>query len=164
MRNVLILILILISVFLTGCQTTPNVVKEEPKEGGEMDEKKENQIDLFTVIIQPQHKEIRINQPFDVTLSVLNSSNSEQSFLVMNCSWDEHWQSSNPNVSWVGWDCPKNFAITVTLKPGEKYVKTLSMLVLPDVQSKFISFKMGFNPIDSKNVYWSNEIQISIIE
>jgi hypothetical protein len=107
-------------------------------------------------------KTVRLNEPFDVRLRVVNTSEEAQSFRVMNCSWDEHWKCSNPAVSWVSWDCSKNFPVTVTLKPGEAYEKTLPMLVTKGEPGARVSFKMGFTPIGSKGTYWSGKVTVRV--
>jgi uncharacterized protein (TIGR03067 family) len=116
----------------------------------------------LTVTIKPQKKQVRAKEPFDVDLRVVNLSKSPQSFRVMNCSWYEHWKSSNGRVSWQGWDCAENAAVTVKLDPGEAYEKTLPMLLLAGKPLEKVSFKVGFTPIGSKQTYWSNEVTVQI--
>ena len=116
----------------------------------------------LTVTIKLQTKIIRTNAPFTAHLRVVNSSKSTQSFRVMNCSWDEHWKSSNERVSWEGWGCDKNFAVTEKLEPGQAYERTLSMLLTSGKPQEKVSFKMGFTPIDSKQTFWSNEVTLPV--
>jgi uncharacterized protein (TIGR03067 family) len=123
---------------------------------------KRDKASTLTVTIKSQTNIIRTKLPFEVRLRVVNSSKSTQSFRVMNCSWDEHWKTSNKQVSWEGWDCAKNFAVTEKLEPGQAYEKTLSMLLLAGMPQKQVSFKMGFTPIDSKQTYWSNEVTLPV--
>ena len=131
-------------------------VNEKPKDGlGD----KEN---TLTVTIKPQKNRIRVNDPFKVDLRVVNSSHSPQSFRVMNCSWDEHWKSSNDRISWDRWDCAENSAVTVKLEPGDAYENTLPMLLVAGKPQENVSFKMGFTPIGSKQTYWSNEITVQV--
>jgi hypothetical protein len=113
----------------------------------------------FTVTVKPKKNQVAVNQPFEVELRVVNASPSPQSFRVMNCSWDEHWRSSNARVTWVGWDCSKNSPVTVKLAPGEAYAKTLSMLV---TAAGPVSFKLGFTPLESKRTSWSNEVTLEL--
>ncbi len=80
----------------------------------------------------------------------------------MNCSWDQHWQSSNPAVSWVGWGCAKNFAVNVKLAPGSAYTNQMEMLVPQPTEEKKLSFRMGFTPLESTNTLWSNEVTIKV--
>jgi RNA polymerase sigma factor (sigma-70 family) len=133
----------------------PAAKGEERPKAAKGDEK-----DLLTVTAVPQKVQVRVEEPFDVRLRVVNSSRSTQSLRVMNCSWDEHWKSSNGQVSWVGWNCAKNFAVTEKLEPGEVYEKTLPMLLLAGGPQRKVSFRMGFTPIGSKRTYWSNEVTV----
>jgi hypothetical protein len=114
------------------------------------------------VAVRPLQERVGLNQPFEARLRVVNASAAAQSFRVMNCSWDEHWRSSNPRVSWVGWDCAKNFATTVTLAPGQAYEKALSLLVLAGAPGEKVSFRLGFTPIGSRRTYWSNEVTVQV--
>ncbi len=138
----------------------PTHVKERLTASPEV--KKEVGMSTLTVTIKPKVNQVRINTPFDVDLRVVNSSKSTQSFQVMDGSWDEHWKSNNDRVSWVGWDCTKNFPVTVKLEPGERYEKTLPMLLPTGKPLEKLSFKMGFTPIDSKETFWSNEVSVQV--
>jgi RNA polymerase sigma factor (sigma-70 family) len=129
---------------------------EKPK-GGVGDEE-----NTLTVTIKPQKNRVRAKEPFKVDLRVVNSSTSTQSFRVMNCSWDEHWKSSNERVSWERWDCKENCDETVKLEPGEAYEKTLPMLLVARQPQGKVTFKMGFTPIGSKQTFWSNEITLTV--
>ena len=131
-------------------------VKAYPEPMKEMDQSP------LTVTIKPKANPVRTDEPFDVDLHVVNSSKSTQSFQVMNGSWDEHWKSSNAKVSWLGWDCAKNFAVTVKLAPGDRYEKTLPMLLATGKPEEKVPFKMGFTPIGSKQTFWSNEVIVEV--
>jgi hypothetical protein len=115
----------------------------------------------LSVQATPAKKAVRLNEEFDVRLRVVNTSAETQSFQVMNCSWDEHWKSDSPAVTWMGWDCTKNFPIAVTLKRGEAYEKKLPMLVIKGAPGR-VSFKMGFRPIGSKRTYWSGKVTVQV--
>jgi hypothetical protein len=116
----------------------------------------------LTVRATTAKKTVRVEEPFDVRLRVVNASGTAQTFRVMNCSWDEHWKSSNPAVSWEGWACTKNYPVAVTLQPGEAYEKTLSMLLTKGAPGDEVSFKMGFRPIGSKRTYWSQKVTVRV--
>jgi RNA polymerase sigma factor (sigma-70 family) len=118
--------------------------------------------DMLTVTIKPQKNPVRVKEPFKVDLRVVNSSKAAQSFQVMSCSWDEHWKSSNDRVSWEGWPCAENSAVTVKLEPGEAYEKTLPMLLPAGKPQEKVSFKMGFTPIGSKQTFWSDEVTVQV--
>jgi hypothetical protein len=119
-------------------------------------------VEPLSVKASPAKKAVRLNQPFDVRLRVVNTSKETQSFRVMNCSWDEHWKSDTPAVTWVGWNCTKNFPVTVTLKRGEAYEKTLPMVVTKGEPGDRVSFQMGFKPIDGKLTYWSGKLTVKV--
>ena len=119
---------------------------------------------VLTVTAKPEKTWVHLNEQFQVRLRVLNTSDTTQSFQVMNCSWDEHWRSSNKQVTWVGWPCSGNPVATETLKPGQAYEKTLATLVMAGAPKDKVSFKMGFTPIDSKRTYWSNEVTVQLVD
>jgi hypothetical protein len=125
---------------------------------------------LRVVVVPAQHF-ARLKEPFKVELRVENRTATSQTVQVMNCSWDEHWKSSNTNVIWEGWNCYKNFAVPVGIAPGRAYVKELKMVVMesPPADPKrpqfkdWISFRMGFTPIGSPKTIWSHEVALKVI-
>ncbi|MEO5804809.1 MAG: hypothetical protein ABIR24_14895 [Verrucomicrobiota bacterium] len=106
--------------------------------------------------------EVRLKESFKLVLRVENISKTDQTIRVMSCSWDQHWQSSNPAVSWVPWDCSNNFAMSVKLAPGNAYTNQMEMLVPQPTKEKKLSFRMGFTPLESTNTLWSNEVTIKV--
>lgn len=140
-----------------GESVNPAAKADEKPKDAESDKAK-----TLTVTIKPQKNRVRVKETVEVNLRVVNTSKTTQSIQVMNCSWDDHWKSSNDQVSWVGWDCAKNFAVTVKLEPGEAYEKTLSMFLLAGKLKEKVSFKMGFTPIGSKQTFWSNEATLTV--
>jgi RNA polymerase sigma factor (sigma-70 family) len=112
--------------------------------------------------VQAKKKRVRVGEEFEVRLRVVNASRSPQSFQVMSCSWDDHWQSSNDRVSWAGWDCRKNIPVTVNLDPGQAYEKDLSMFIVPGKLQREFAFQMGFTPLKSKQTYWSNVVILQL--
>lgn len=141
-------VVLLLAVSTTRADEKPNA-----------EDSKENSL---TVTIKLQTNIIGNNVPFTAQLSVVNSSKSTQSFRVMNCSWNEHWKSSNKQVYWLEWECTKNFEVTESLKPGEAYERSLSMLLVTEKPQARVSFKMGFTPAGSKQTYWSNEVTLRV--
>jgi RNA polymerase sigma factor (sigma-70 family) len=112
------------------------------------------------VTVRAQADRVRVNQPFEVQLRVVNRLESSQSFRVMSCSWYEHWRSDNPRVSWNDWPCHKNIPQTVKLEPGQAYAKALPMRVTAGAPAGETPFRLGFAPLDGKRTYWSNEITL----
>ncbi len=118
--------------------------------------------DPLRVTITPEKEHVRVKEAFAVRLRVVNATASVQSFEVMNCSWDEHWKSGNERVTWEGWDCTKNFPVTVELQPGDAYEKTLQMILRAGEPKQEVPLKMGFTPLGSKRTYWSNEVMLHV--
>jgi RNA polymerase sigma factor (sigma-70 family) len=116
----------------------------------------------LAVTVKPRTNILRVKVPFTVDLRVANTSDAAQTFRVMNCSWYEHWKSSNGRVSWLGWPCTRNFAVTVTLEPGQAYERTLEMLLLDGELLEEVSFRMGFTPIGGKQTYRSNALTLPV--
>ena len=107
-------------------------------------------------------EEIRVNQRFKVSVSVVNSSQSRQSFRVTNGSWEMHWTCSNERVHWFPQPVTRNFIETVTLEPGKAYQQTGSMILVPGKPQKEVTFKLGFTPEGSKETYWSKEVTLQV--
>ena len=116
---------------------------------------------LLRVVVIPSRTEVRARQPFKVALRVENPATTNQTVRVMNCSWDDEWKSSNTNITWIGWDCSKNFAVSVEIPPGGAYTNELEMLIPKPISQKTLSFRMGFTPIDSKSAFWSDEVKVN---
>src|ERR1043165_6377053 len=73
------------------------------------------------VIVKPSKTDVRVKEPFKVALRVENPTTTNQTVRVMNCSWDDEWKSSNTNITWIGWSCGKNYAMSVEIPPGGAY-------------------------------------------
>jgi hypothetical protein len=115
------------------------------------------------VVIIPSKTEVRIKEPFSLALRVENPTQTNQTIRVMNCSWEDEWQSSNTNLPLGAWDCTKNFAVNVIIPPGGAYTNESSMLIYNLIPDKELSFRMGFTSIGSKETFWSNEVKLHIL-
>jgi len=54
---------------------------------------------VLTVTAKPEKNHVRMNEQFQVRLRVVNTSGTTLSFAVMDCSWYQHWQSSDKQVT-----------------------------------------------------------------
>jgi hypothetical protein len=116
------------------------------------------------VVVILSKTEVRVKEKFKVALRVENPTTTNQTVRVMSCSWDEEWKSSNTNISWLGWNCLKNNIHSVEIPPGGAYTNELEMLISEPISKKTLSFRMGFTPIDSKQTFWSDDVQLNIIQ
>lgn len=116
----------------------------------------------LSVTVKPQKDRIRLDEHFKVSVRVVNTSRSRQSFQVANGSWEMHWKSSNDRVHWVPRAVFRNFFETVNLDPGQAYEQTGDMLMAPGKPQKEVVFKMGFTPRGSTQTYWSNKVTVHI--
>jgi RNA polymerase sigma factor (sigma-70 family) len=139
-----------------GVPKPPANADEKPK-AGETDPE-----GPLTVTVQSRRTQVRLREPFDAVLRVVNSSKAPQTFRTMSCSWDQHWKANTDRLDWSRWVCTVNYPKSVTLKPGEAYEKTLSLFVVKGEPEDKVAFKMGFTPIDSKQTYWSGEVTIRV--
>ncbi len=156
-RRALLLALTTAGVTLAGLHSVPSRAEQAVKQA----EPKIHQVATspLAVTIEVQPHSVNHDYGFDVFLCVTNTSSTVQHFDVYNCSWEEHWRSSNPRVGPAdGWGCRANCVQTLELHPGDKYQRTLRIRRLhPEDKTKPISFQMGFTPYASKRTYWSNE-------
>jgi hypothetical protein len=122
----------------------------------------------FHIIVKPKTEQIKVNERLDVELHLVNASELTQTFHVMSCSWNDQWQSSNPDIKPGSWGCWGNVPQQVKLTPGEAHEKVLWMLAKA---AGMVSFRMGFTPLDyklgsiarqGKRTYWSNETTIEV--
>jgi hypothetical protein len=120
-------------------------------------------LQVLRVVIIPTTTDVRIRETFGLALRVENPTQTNQTIRVMNCSWDEEWQSSNTNVAWTGCACRKSFAVDVTIPPGGAYTNKLQMYIYNLIPDKELSFRMGFTSIGSAKSLWSNEVKLRIL-
>ena len=106
---------------------------------------------------------IRLREPFHMTLRVANPTATNQTISVMTCSWDEEWKSSNTNVGILGWDCTKNNMHKIILPPGGAYTNEATMMIFNLIADTNLSFRMGFTSIGSTQTFWSGQIQLRIL-
>jgi len=118
-------------------------------------------------------------EPFKVALQVKNVSNTNQSFVVMSCSWYENWHSNNRLIGWNVWNCLSNFGYSVKLAPGEVFKQELNgnekeLCVYEKTSTNKVSFRMelhsgNFNDpstysnFRTSKFYSSNEVTIDVI-
>jgi hypothetical protein len=121
--------------------------------------------DALTIRIEAYEKNVHVNEPFAVELRVVNSSQSPQTFRVFGANTDGQWLSKNERVAWESEAAGKSFGeMTVKLKPGEAYEKTMSMVLLTGESKEKVPFRIGFTPIDSKVTYLSNDVTVQVFE
>jgi hypothetical protein len=114
-----------------------------------------------------------------VEFSVINNSNSPQSFWIMKCSWDESFRIDNDEIAFCGRECVGNFPIQINLNPTDSITFT-SILEAPETAYKNPSFKIGLfmvseehlksmfdykhykEYIKSLKTYWSNTLTLDV--
>jgi hypothetical protein len=120
----------------------------------------------FCVTVWAKITRMQIDEPFDVTLRVVNATEKPQSFQVMEAGWDVHWKNSNARIVWAGGvlgTSTGNTAVRIRLEPGEAYEKHVQMVVVQDGPPPVTtSFQMGFTPKGEKKTYWSNKVILGI--
>lgn len=119
---------------------------------------------------------------FDVKLSIVNISDSVQSFWIMKCSWQDTFIISDDSFSFVGTECDGNFPTVRYLKSGDSLAfKTLLICHKISYVNTSDSIKIGFVMVDEKkytspdeylevmrdkskqnNVVWSNSINLNL--
>jgi hypothetical protein len=118
--------------------------------------------EALRVEIKPKADKVRVGAALSVGLRVENVSKEPVSFRVMSCSWNEHWRASSDRVRLDAWDCFRNVRVTVTLKPGEAYEKSIDVFVGRGEPGESVAFKLGFTPMDAKQPVWSNEVKVAL--
>ena len=118
----------------------------------------------FRAIAETDSTEVHPDSVFDVTLSLQNLTNSEETLKIPDCGWDRLWKSSNRHVTWDAWDCDETTDITVTIAPHDTYVfpKTLRMFVDEAVKASKIDFRMGFKTKAFGKTIWSSPITLDV--
>ena len=88
--------------------------------------------------------------PVEVTLKVSNPSKAPVTFQVMGCSWEDHWKSSDRELTWMPWGCDKNAPSRVELAPGQAREWKLPMFATENAKPGPHRLVMTFTPRDGK--------------
>jgi hypothetical protein len=115
------------------------------------------------VFASPSTNAVRVREPFKMALRVGNPTGTNQTIGVMTCSWEDEWQCSDTNVSWIGWDCTRNNSHTVIIPPGGAYTNEATMMIYNLIPDKELSFRMGFTSMGSTQTWWSGEVKLDIL-
>jgi len=115
------------------------------------------------VVVIPSKTEVHVKETFKVALRVENPTTTNQTVSVWSCSWDQEWKTSNTNISWLGWDCSRNFPMNIEIPPGGAYTNELGIFISEPISKKTLSFRMGFTPVDGKQTFWSNEVKLKML-
>lgn len=102
--------------------------------------------DPLQIELKPATLTWRPKQPVDVTLKVTNTSKAEVKFEVMSCSWEDHWRSSDRELTWSPWGCDKNAPSRVVLAPGTSREWKLSMYATENAALGAHPLAMTFTP------------------
>ena len=82
----------------------------------------------------------------DVVLKVSNPSKRKMDLKVMTCSWEDHWKSSEADLTWESWGCDKNYPGVFTLEPGQSREWTLPMFARATLKPGAYPLTMTFTP------------------
>jgi uncharacterized cupredoxin-like copper-binding protein len=102
--------------------------------------------DPLTIEIKPATSTWQQKKPVEVTLKVTNTSKTTVTFEVMGCSWEDHWKSSDRELTWEPWDCDKNAPSRVELAPGKAREWTLPMFATANAKLGAHPLAMTFTP------------------
>ena len=97
---------------------------------------------------------------FKVALRVENTSTTNQTVRVMNCSWDAEWEISNPSIAFRGGICTKNVDYQFVIPPGSAYTNEADLCVAAPVPGSALTFRVGFTPIGGPGTSWSDELRV----
>jgi len=59
---------------------------------------------------------------YPVKLIIANTSHTERTFLMRNCSWQDGWKIDNKNFYLYSPECDANYQAHITLAPGQEKV------------------------------------------
>jgi len=113
---------------------------------------------------------------YTVPVTLTNTSKDTLNYYNMSCSWQDLYTADNSNVFIASAQCAKNIPKWLTISPGKSETVLLKLTLKKPLETKPISFKVGFNLIKLnkkiweeimvddptiKNYIWSNEITVS---
>jgi len=115
---------------------------------------------------------VKNNEEFPISTAIRNVGGGQQTLGIWSCSYPEQWTADNPAVHIAVAACNKNDVVTVKLKPGEAYERTLSIhieTVAKHHEQKPITFRLGFQSASRMKtqdnpVVWSNALTVSVLE
>ncbi len=90
------------------------------------------------------------HRTFDISISIVNNSNSHVSFWMMYCSWYENILINNDYIRLCAWNCDANFPMRRSLNPNDSLVlKTSVYRRESTLHQNIMTTKFGLIYIDS---------------
>ena len=92
---------------------------------------------------------VRSGEYWDIDTRIRNGSDQSYELRVWSCSYDRQWKTSNDSVSLNRRSCRKNVIHQIRLRPGDSYVRPLSIRITPQaehIEERAIIFRLGFEP------------------
>jgi hypothetical protein len=102
---------------------------------------------------------VSTGRDFPITLTFTNPTDRSFFFTEMSCSWNEKLRLDGTGASLPSWGCDKNAPHEVTLAPGQKVERKLSLLAA-SVPGKH-RFHLTWSPLEGRE-YSSNDVTIEI--
>ena len=101
-----------------------------------------------------------------VKLRVENPTAVDQYVVETDSSWDVLWKSSNPIVFWLEPWAEPDGNVCVKIPPGGALTHELKVSLKnkhPILGNK-VSFRLGYNPGLAGQIFWSNEVELRVID
>ncbi len=105
-----------------------------------------------------------------IDIELKNNSTETLQYRSWSCSWENYYSINKMDLQIVANLCERNYATTESLEPQEVKKKTMKLKISPRFNGD-LSFKIAMDFIEvidneplgeSGDLYWSNEITISI--
>jgi hypothetical protein len=120
---------------------------------------------VFRVIATADNTDVHPDGVFEVTLSLVNITNSVQKLAIPENAWDRLWRSSTRLVEWDALDNYGDTINTVSIPPHETYQfpRSLKMYVADSVTNQSrIAFRMGLKITTFGKTTWSPPITLEV--
>ena len=132
------------------------------------------QVPSFRAEIKVTRTEVENNETFSVITAIRNTGVTEQSLDIWPCTYPGQWIPNNPIVHVNEIACLKNPLVTIRLKPGKAYERTVPVHIeLPSHRGRRgkVTFRLGYGtktPMGSWKPWpnippiWSNPLTVIV--
>ncbi len=104
-----------------------------------------------------------LNDKLTVSIIITNISNFPIKFKIFTCGWPVHWKANTNLLTILAKPCSKNTKKTISLASNESYMGSVNLQLLAKDHLESLAFKLGFTPLNSEIMYWSNPLLIKSI-
>ncbi len=108
------------------------------------------------------------HETFAVTVSIVNPGQTTATVGIWICSWEQQWQTDDPQIVVGGADCTKNFPTTISIAPHDRDTRVLQAFVTAKATAGKHDVRLAFTAVDHDGkpqgtAIWTGKITVTVI-